>query len=332
MVEFGRPPVPAELVHRLAEPRARLAERQWRHRRLVRRIGGIAGQPRDAHHAVVLGEERLQRGVVDRPVVGDAVERAHLEVGRVHARKMRGVHDGAAADAVEIDHLDRRVGVVDRIVGRPRAAVGIDGEIAEQARLPVPAVAGIVRRFHPVALLQADDPHPGIGQTPGHRGARCPGTDDQDIDFIKHRFFLPAISLDSQFASACQHARQHGCGVAMVASARSGIGSGYRGGLAWLTACAMAQTHLMNATCSWSAPVRPACRRPSPQAMAASRSSSSRRSRVSAAPRRAPAAGSGYPERRWRAPGASTKARIRREPICAMRPATVLMRRGSMRF
>ena len=31
----GRPPVPAELVHRLAEARARLAERQWRHRRLL---------------------------------------------------------------------------------------------------------------------------------------------------------------------------------------------------------------------------------------------------------------------------------------------------------
>ena len=145
----GRPPVPAELVHRLAEARARLAERQWRHRRLLRRIGGIAGETRDAHHAVVLGEERLQRRVVDRPVVGDAVERAHLEVGRMQARKMRGVHDGAAADAVEIDHLDRRVGVVDRIVGRPGAAVGIDGEIAEQPRLPVAAVARIVRSASP---------------------------------------------------------------------------------------------------------------------------------------------------------------------------------------
>ena len=39
---IGRPPVPAELVHRLAEPRARFAQRQRRHRRLLRRIGGIA--------------------------------------------------------------------------------------------------------------------------------------------------------------------------------------------------------------------------------------------------------------------------------------------------
>ena len=183
----GRPPVPAELVHRLAEPRARFAQRQRRHRRLLRRIGGIARQPRDAHHAVVLGEERLQRRVVDRPVLGDAVERAHLEVGRMQARKMRGVHDGGAADAVEVHHLDRRIGVVDRIVGRPRAAVGIDGEIAEQPRLPVPSVARIVRRLHPVALLEAENPHPGVGKAPRHRGARCSGTDDQDIDLVMHR-------------------------------------------------------------------------------------------------------------------------------------------------
>ena len=118
----GRPPVPAELVHRLAEARAGLAERQRRHRRLFRRIGGIARKARDAHHAVVLGEERLQRLVVDRPVVGDAVERPHLEVGRMQARKMRRVHDGAAADAVEVHHLDRRIVVVDRIVGRSARA------------------------------------------------------------------------------------------------------------------------------------------------------------------------------------------------------------------
>src|SRR6202043_3414964 len=48
----GRPPVPAELVHRLAEARARLAERQWRHRRLLWRISGIAGKTGDAHHPV----------------------------------------------------------------------------------------------------------------------------------------------------------------------------------------------------------------------------------------------------------------------------------------
>src|SRR6202048_5311071 len=43
----GRAPMPAELVHRLAETRARLAERQWRDRRLLWRISGIAGKTGD---------------------------------------------------------------------------------------------------------------------------------------------------------------------------------------------------------------------------------------------------------------------------------------------
>jgi len=38
------------------------------------RIGGIAGEAGNAHHAVVLGEERLQGGIVERPVVGHAVQ------------------------------------------------------------------------------------------------------------------------------------------------------------------------------------------------------------------------------------------------------------------
>ena len=72
----GRPPVPAQPVHRLASA-CRTAERQRRHRRVSRRRAGVAGQAGDADHAVVLGEERLQRVVVHRPVVGHAVQRAH---------------------------------------------------------------------------------------------------------------------------------------------------------------------------------------------------------------------------------------------------------------
>ena len=186
MVESDGHQVPAELVHRLTEARARLAQRQRRHRRLLRRIGGIAGETGDAHHAIVLGEERLQRRIVDRPVVGDAVERADLEIRGVQAREMRRVHDGAAADAVEVHDLDRRIGVVDRIVGRPRAAIGTDGEIAEQARLPITPVARIIGRLHPIALLEAEDPHPRIGKAPRHRRARCARADNQHIDLIMH--------------------------------------------------------------------------------------------------------------------------------------------------
>ena len=103
----GRPPVPAELVHRLRDLGAGLAQRQRGHRRLVRRVGGIARKARDARHAIVLGEERLQRRVVHRPVVGHAVQRADTEVGGMQARIMRRVHNGRAADRVEVHHLDR---------------------------------------------------------------------------------------------------------------------------------------------------------------------------------------------------------------------------------
>ena len=186
--------MPAELVHRLAETRAGLAERQRRHRRFFRRIGRIAGKPGDAHHAVVLGEERLQRLVVDRPVVGDAVEHLHLEVGGMQARIVRRVHDGRAADAVEVDDLDRRVVVVDRIVGYPRAAIGAGGKIAEESRLPIPSVRGIVGRLHPIALLEAEDMHLGFRKAPGHCGARCSGSDDQNVDLVVHSLVSPRRS------------------------------------------------------------------------------------------------------------------------------------------
>ena len=181
-----RPPVPAQLVHRLGVTGAGLAQRQRRHRRLPRRIGRIAGQAGNAHHAVVFGKERLQRRIIDRPVVGDAIERAHPEIRRMHAREMRRVHDGAAADAVEVGHLHRRVVVVDRIIGRPRPPVRADVEIGVSPRLPVPPVAWEVGLLHPIALFQAEDFHPRLGQAPGHRGARCAGADDQHVHHFVH--------------------------------------------------------------------------------------------------------------------------------------------------
>ena len=151
--------MPTQPVHRAGVTRAGLAQRQRRHRRVMRRIGGIARETGHAHHAVVLREERLQRGVIDRPVVGDAVERANPEIGRMHAGKMRGEHDRPAADPVEVGDLHRRVVVVDRIIRRPRAPVRTDVEIAVAPRFPVAAVAGEVGRLHPIALLQAKDLH-----------------------------------------------------------------------------------------------------------------------------------------------------------------------------
>ena len=56
-------------------------------RRVVRRIGWIAGQAGDTDIAVVFGEIGIERGVVDRPVVGDAVEGLDVEVGGVETGK-----------------------------------------------------------------------------------------------------------------------------------------------------------------------------------------------------------------------------------------------------
>ena len=186
--DVGRPPVPAQLVHRLGIARAGLAQRHRRHRRVARRIGRIAGQAGHAHHAVVLGEERLQRRVVDRPVVGDAVQRLHPEIRRMHARKMRGVEDRAAADAVEVGDLHRRIVVVDRIIGVAPAPVRADVEIADSAAPPSPARCWESDWLHPIALFQAQDSHLRLGQAPGHRGAGRAGADDQDVDDIALRF------------------------------------------------------------------------------------------------------------------------------------------------
>ncbi len=76
----GWPPVPAELVHGVADQRAGKPERLRRHRRVRQRRKRIAGHAGYAHHPVVLLEERCERVVIDRPVVGDAVQRLHLEV------------------------------------------------------------------------------------------------------------------------------------------------------------------------------------------------------------------------------------------------------------
>ena len=181
-----RPPVPAELVHGLADDRTGAAERLRRHRRLGQWRERVPGQPGYPHHAVVLGKERRQRVVVDRPVVGDAVERFHAKIGRMQPRPVRGVHHGRAADAVEIHHLDRRIVVVDRIVLGPGADVRARRIIAIEARLPVPARARILRRIHPAALVEAEDVHFCVGETPGDRGAGSAGADDQDVNGIVH--------------------------------------------------------------------------------------------------------------------------------------------------
>ncbi len=176
------PPVPAERVHRTAPHRARLAQRQRRHDRVLGRVGGIPRQSRDPHHPVVQRVVRLEGRIVDRPVLGHAVERANPEVRRVHAREVSRIEDRAPAHTVEVRDLDRRGVFVDRIVGRVTAHVGADAGVGELARFPVATGAGEIGRLCPAALLQAQDAHPRLGQAPGERRAGRAGADDQYVD------------------------------------------------------------------------------------------------------------------------------------------------------
>ena len=111
---------------------------------------------------------------------------------------MRRVHHGAATDPVEVHDLDRRVVVVDRVVLGPGADVGAGAIVAKGARLPIPARAGERRGVHPAALFEAEDVHPRVGETPGHRRAGRAGANDQHIHGIVHLVFpLPgAACLD----------------------------------------------------------------------------------------------------------------------------------------
>ncbi len=182
--DIRRPPVPAELVDGLGIFGAGAAERRWRHGRLMGGVGRIAGEAGNAHHAVVLGEVGLQRPIIDRPVIGDAIERFDAEVGGVHAREMGGVEHRAAANAIEVCDLHRRVVVVDGIVGIARAAIGTDVEIGEAAGFPVAAVAREIGGLDPVALLEAEDLHARLGEAPGDSCAGGARADDQHVDDV----------------------------------------------------------------------------------------------------------------------------------------------------
>src|SRR6516225_6161300 len=104
----------------------------------------------------------------------------------METREMTRVEHRAAADAVEIGDFDRRVGVVDRIVGIAPTTVGADVEIVELARLPIASGARIFGRLHPVALLETENVHLCLGQAPGDGRAGGTGADDQDANGGSH--------------------------------------------------------------------------------------------------------------------------------------------------
>ncbi len=178
--------MPAQPVEAARKRHGGAAHRQRRHDLRLRWVGRIAGQTRSAHHAVIQVVERCQRRVVDRPVIGHAIQRSHPEVGGVESWRVGTIQHGAAAHRVEVCDLNRRVVLVDRVVSQAPAAVGVDGEAPTVARLGVATRRGIFGRVHPVALLQTHDVHLRFGQTPGHRSARSARSDDQDVNLVQH--------------------------------------------------------------------------------------------------------------------------------------------------
>ena len=173
--------MPAEAIEATRERHPELAERDRRERDFLRRVGGVAGEARHPHHARVERVVRFEAGVVERPVVGDAVERADLEVRWSKPGEVRRVEDGAAADRIEHRHRDRRLRIVDGVVLAAPARVRAEVEVGGLAHLPVGRDAGEVGGLHPIALLETDDVHARLCEAPRQRRPRRAGADDEHV-------------------------------------------------------------------------------------------------------------------------------------------------------
>ena len=205
-VVVRRPPVPAQFVERSGHRLAVGAQRQRGHGplrpRWIRRIAGDAGT---THHAVIQVVPRLELFVGEWPVVGYPVKGLDPEVGRVKPGRVRGPVDRAAAHGVVHERSDVRLAVVDRIVFRQAANVGID--IPRCAGLQLPVVTGrrVVFRPQPRPLLQDDHFEAVLGQPPGRRAAGRPGANDQHIDRA-----IISILIRSH-VSCCERPHAHVC-------------------------------------------------------------------------------------------------------------------------
>ncbi len=192
-----RPPVPAQLGHAARDLQPCRPDRQRRHRRVlgVGRVRRVAGQPGHAEIAVGPVEVRQQLEVVDRPVVGDAVERTDAEVGRKRARPRAGEDDRRAADGVVHERRDRGVVLDDRVVLRESADVRARRPVLARLQLPVELVARVVGAVEPVALLEAHDAEAGLGESLRDDAARCTRSDDQDVRGLgRHQSTRPALT------------------------------------------------------------------------------------------------------------------------------------------
>jgi hypothetical protein len=154
----------------------------WRFRLCPRGADGLVREQR-CRFPDRLGQEqpagRRDRGGTDRRA---GAEPKNRKAGPPEAREVTRIEHGAAADAVEIGDLDRRAGVVDRIVGIALTTIGAYVEIVELTGLPIASSAGIFGRLHPVALLETENVHLRLGQAPGDSRTGGTGADDQDVN------------------------------------------------------------------------------------------------------------------------------------------------------
>ena len=220
---IGRPPVPAERIEAARRRGAQPAQRQRRHAaRFLRRIGGIARQPRDPEGVVVEIVIGLEIEIGERPVVPHSIEGSGLEIRRMQAREMRGPVDGRAADPVPHQRLESGAGIVDRIIGGDSVAAGLEPQIgrcrprAQGQALPVRLLCRKVAAIEPVATLEARDAQPrrAAGKAPRERSAAQARSDDRHID--RAEFDLAAGRHEMLSRLPDQHAGDHATNACMA--------------------------------------------------------------------------------------------------------------------
>ena len=131
-------------------------------------------------------EGGLELLVGDRPVDGDAVPGAHLEVRGMQARDVAGEVGHRPADAdtgVVLAHLHRVLAADDALVGP------VDG--AGALLVGDPVAVGIPER----AALEDDDAPAGAGQPLGEGDAAGAGADDDEVDGVRRRVAAHPIEV-----------------------------------------------------------------------------------------------------------------------------------------
>ncbi len=182
-----RPPVPAERVHALRRLAPVRVDGERRQRRggagWQRRIAAEAGDAEVDVGALVV---RQQVVVGDRPVVADVVQRPDPEVGRQQAGEVPAVVQRRAAHAREHLRQDLRIGDLDRVVVGAGAQVRVVMPALRHLELPLRPVARVLGGVHPVALLEADDREPALGQVAADDGARGTAPDHEHVCAVRH--------------------------------------------------------------------------------------------------------------------------------------------------